>query len=75
MVRIQDMTNPVLMASTTAMFLLRRLVGINTPHIRVLQDNHTYQEFEIGRVPSRLSLRFERAQHQIPAMYGYLVIR
>ena len=54
MVRIQDMTNPVLMASTTAMFLLRRLVGINTPHIRVLQDNHTYQEFEIGRVPSRL---------------------
>ena len=40
----------------------------------VLQENHTSQGFENGRIASRLSLRFERAQHQIPAMYGYLVI-
>ena len=74
MVRIQDMTNPVLMASTTAMFLLRRLVGINTPRIRVLQDNHTSQEFDVGRVRSAINACLERAQSRIPGMYGYLVI-
>ena len=34
----------------TAMLLLRKLLGINTQHIRVLQDNHTSQEFDVGRV-------------------------
>ena len=39
-----------------AMLLLRRLLvlGINTPHIRVLRDNHTSQEYDVGRVRAQL---------------------
>ena len=54
--------------------VIAHLLGINTPGIRVLQDNHTSQEFYVGRVRSAIKACSERAQSRIPVMFGYLVI-
>ena len=55
--------------------VIAHLLGINTPRIRVLQDNDTSQEFDVGRVRSAIKACLERAISEIPAMYGYLVIQ
>ena len=47
---------------------------INTPHLRRLQENHTSQGFEVGRVRHEIESCFERAPPRIPAMYGSCVI-
>ena len=57
------------------MLLLCRLLGINTLHIGVLQDNHTSQEFDVGRAQSAMKACLQCAHSRIPAMYGSLVIQ
>ena len=57
------------------MVLLCRLLGINTLHIGVLQDNHTSQEFDVGRAQSAMKACLQCAHSRIPAMYGSLVIQ
>ena len=52
-----------------------QIIGINTLHIRVLQDNHTSQEFDVGRAQSAMKACLQCAHSRIPAMYGSLVIQ
>ena len=54
--------------------IFRVISVINTPHLRWLQENHTSQGFEVGRVRSEIKACFERAHHRIPAMYGSRLI-
>ena len=53
--------------------IFRVISLINTPHLRRLQENHTSQGFEVGRVRSEIKACFERAQPRISAMYGSCV--